>query len=123
MKRSDRIAVHQPAQAPVKPPLLAERKAHVRPKRFASIWIDSGAPRVLAMHMLRKGAEARCREMINEAVGEDASPTLYYIWDTFRPWEPANIARWTPIAERPRDQWWEGRVDTEGFEAEREVDA
>lgn len=117
-----------PRFKPNSPPLIEPddwRAEHSRPRPYVRCWVESsmtaaelrdapqttilipwGFVRAMSRHSLRKTTERRCRESMTDG----SSPELnkhwfFYIWDDSRPWNPDDIACWTPIAERPRDQW------------------
>jgi len=104
MSEWDRVAKYKPSAPPPLPPQT--RNGRLK-NRFASVWIGVGdVPGVLGMHHLRKGALYSIRRSMHDFASSELNHhTRFYTWDTSLPWNPDDIASWTPTAERPRDQW------------------
>jgi len=105
MSEWDLVPKFKPA-AP--PPILGDRSARAQLyKPYAACWIASDdLPRVLSFHHTRKTAERSCRDSLHDTSSPEVNHhTRFYIWDSSLPWNPDSLHSWTPIAERPRDQW------------------
>ena len=106
----------QPSQPPE---LVSPRTREAQLARpFMACWINSvGRPTILTPNgcHLRKTAYAAIRKAMNDGSDHRVNHhTMYYVWDTSWPtWQPANPYCWTPVAERPRDQWVPSYIPTD----------
>lgn len=96
--------------APSEPPIFQHATrdgALARP--YVPCWINSQGVAVALStrgNHLRKGALTTIRtHMLDGSTHTENHHTRFYIWDSSLPWNPHNLNVWTPVAERPRDQW------------------
>jgi hypothetical protein len=100
----------QARYVPTVPPVFQHRNREAKLRQpYVGVWITStGQPAVITPYgcHLRKSVETTIRRhMIDGSSSEMNHHTRYYIWDTSIAWSPESLNCWTPIAERPRDQW------------------
>jgi len=104
MSAWDRVPRYKPSVPP-----FVEQSPEARLKRpYVATWINSAGYAVpLGCFHLRKAAERRCRDSMRDgATPSENHHTRFYIYDSSYPrWAPDSPHCWTPIAERPRDQW------------------
>lgn len=100
----------KPRYTPSEPPHFthATREgALARP--YVPCWINSqgvASPLGTRGNHLRKGALTIIRQSMQDgSTHTENHHTRYYIWDTSIPWDAHNLNCWTPVAERPCDQW------------------
>lgn len=103
MSEWDHVAKFKPAA----PPFLERTREAALYKPYVACWIN---PRnevcPLGTAHTRRAAERACRNSMRDNCDPVVNHhTRFYIWDSSLPWNPESLHAWTPIAERPRDQW------------------
>lgn len=107
MSVHSRFARYKPAVAPWLEHVHRFRGASLT-RPYVAVWINSiGHPSAMAACKNYSSAVIQCRNHMNlGGTPSEAHHTRYYVYDSsYATWEPDNLACWTPIAERPRDQW------------------
>lgn len=107
MSEWDQIARYRPATPPY---FVHPTRASALRDPYIACWINSAG---VAVALSRRGCHLRksALALIRSCMHDGSSPEMnkadrYYIWDSsFVGWNPHNLNCWTPVAERPRDQW------------------
>jgi len=95
---------------PTEEPVGLEQSPGMRLKRpYGVYWVNSrgvAVPLSKRGFHLRKTALAFIRAQMLDGSSHDFNHhTRYYIRDMSLPWNPDSLYCWTPVTERPRDQW------------------